>query len=191
MIGIKKRIIVDFDGVVVNTVKAVTDLYNLDFRWYRPYKPVHWTEINTWDFEELNLASKEHINHYFETYRFFQKLEPMENAIEVLEELSHTYDIVICPMGYTKNLKYKEEWIHKNLPFVKEFIGVNLNDYKDKSHINMSGCVFVDDSYNNLINNNASISVCYGDIYSWNEKWQGKRCYNWTDFKKYLVEIGY
>ena len=58
---------------------------------------------------------------------------------------------------------------------------------KDKSEINMTDSIFIDDSYNNLITSNATEKICFGDIYLWNRKWDGIRLANWMDIKKYLL----
>ena len=110
----------------------------------------------------------------------------MDWAKETLDELKDTYDITIVSSGYSPNLKAKEAWIQENLPYCK-FIGVNLKEYKDKSHVNMSDGVFIDDSMHNLVTSNAVINVCFGDEYEWNKGWTGFRCSNWIDIKNLLL----
>jgi 5'(3')-deoxyribonucleotidase len=158
----------------------------MDYKSAKGYKKIHWTEINSWNFEELTLASKEQINNYFDDSRFFEVLEFMENAKEIIEELSNTYYIVVCTMGTQANLKLKQDWLTKNLPCVDEFIGVDINEFKDKSHIDMSGSIFVDDCSCNIETSNAECKILYGDIYEWNKEYKGKRYWNWTEIYKYL-----
>ena len=62
-----------------------------------------------------------------------------------------------------------------------------MKKHKDKSEIDMTDGIFIDDSYNNLITSNATEKICFGDVYSWNEKWNGKRLANWMDIKKHLL----
>ena len=177
------------DGVIVQTIKAIVELYNEDFKYYKKFVPVNWWEVNTWDFKECNCASAEYINTYFNQQRFFDRLEYMDWAKEVLGELKDTYDITIVSSGYSPNLKIKEKWINEHLPYCK-FIGVNLKEYKDKSHIDMSDGVFIDDSMHNLITSNALINICFGDEYEWNKNWTGFKCKNWTDIKNFLLSKG-
>ena len=113
----------------------------------------------------------------------------MDWAKEVLDELKNVYDITIISSGYSPNLKAKEKWINEHLTYCK-FIGVNLKEYKDKSHIDMSDGIFLDDSMDNLITSNALINICFGDEYNWNKKWTGHRCKNWTDVKYFLLHKG-
>ena len=104
----------------------------------------------------------------------------MDWAYEILNELSKRYHITIVSSGYSPNLRAKQIWIDNNLPFC-EFVGVNMKEYKDKSHIDMSGSIFIDDSVHNLITSNAKYKICFGDIYPWNKDWNGIRCANWHD----------
>lgn len=177
---IKKKLFLDFDGVIVNTIYTICSLYNEDFCKYTNYHYVDWTEIESWEFQELNCATREYIDIYFNQPRFFQNIRFMEHADYIMGKLSEKYDITIVSMGDAANLKLKEEWISENIPYC-EFVGCDFKDCLDKSHIDMSGATFVDDSVNNLESSNASKKICFGDIYKWNEDWDGIRCWNWYD----------
>lgn len=170
------------DGTIVNTIATIVSLYNEDFKFYSDFIPVKWWEVNTWDFKECKCASPKYIDIYFNQQRFFDRLIYMNWAKEVLDELKETYEIIIVSSGYSPNLRAKEIWIKENLPYCK-FIGVNLKKYKDKFNIDMSDGMFIDDSFANLKTSNALINICFGDVYPWNEEWQGLRCKNWMDIK--------
>ena len=107
-------------------------------------------------------------------------------AERVINELKEYYQIEIITMGYSPNLKQKKIWIEKYFPDIP-LITVNMKKYNDKSHIDMSNSIFIDDSYNNLITSNAKEKICFGDIYSWNKKWDGKRLLNWMEVRDYLL----
>lgn len=182
----KKKLFIDFDGVIVNTIKAIVDLYNEDFRHYKNYKPVHWTEINTWDFKELECADKHYINTYFNQQRFFDCLEFMDNSEEVLQELKEKFEIVVVSMGSYPNLVIKEQWLHKHIPFAI-FIGCDFERASDKAHVDMGDGVFIDDSLGNLITSNAKLKICFGDKYPWNEhNVDYVRAWNWQEVKEML-----
>lgn len=183
-----KKLYIDFDGTIVNTIKAIVDLYNEDFQYYKKFKHINWWEINTWDFAECNCTTPEYINTYFNQQRFFNKIEYMDWAKKILDELNDDYNITIVSSGYSPNLIAKALWINSNLPYCK-FIGVNLKEYKDKSHIDMSDGIFIDDSSHNLITSNAKINICFGDKYEWNKDWTGIRCANWHDIKSFLEGV--
>lgn len=184
----KKKLFVDFDLTLVNSIKSIVSIYNDDFQYYDNFVPVHWTDIKTYEFTECKCANREYINMCFNQKRFFDKLEYMDWAKEVLDKLKENYDITIVSMGYSPNLKAKEVWINEHLPFCK-FIGVNFKEYSDKSHIDMNDSIFIDDSAHNLITSNAVYKICFGDEYKWNKDWDGVRCYNWHDVNYYLESM--
>lgn len=182
------KLYIDFDGVIVNTIKAIVSLYDEDFKYYDNYKKIDWTDINSWDFTELKATNSFYINTYFNQQRFFDTVEFMPNAKEILEDISKRHDITIVSTGNTPNLKAKALWINQNIPYAK-FIGVNLKDYSDKSHIDMSDGFLIDDSASNLASSNAILNICFGDKYTWNDNWNGFRIYNWTDMMKFIEDI--
>ena len=181
-------IYIDFDGVIVNTIKAIVSMYNEDFKYYKGFKKIDYRTINTWGFEELTLADKKTIDHYFNRERFFTRLEFMPGVYEVLKELAKKHKIYIVSMGYSPNLKGKEEWLQKNMPFVK-LIGCNYKEYSDKSHINMSDGIFIDDLSKNLQTSNAKYRILYGKNFSWNENWDGLHFENWLEIFTYINNI--
>lgn len=181
-----KKIMIDFDCTIVDTIKAIVDNYNEDFQYYKDFHHINWWEINTWDFEECDCASKEYLNTYFNQPRFFAKLEMMPWAERVINELKEYYQIEIVTMGYSPNLKQKKIWVGKYFPEIP-LLTVNMKKHNDKSHIDMSDSIFIDDSYKNLATSNAKEKICFGDKYSWNEQWEGKRLLNWMEVRDYLL----
>ena len=187
MISIK-TLYLDYDGVIANTIKCIVGLYNEDHRYYPKFIPVDWTTVNTWRFEELSLEPYSNIDKYFSQPRFFENIEWMDNAEEVIQRLSEKYEIKVVSLGTHANLVGKQLWLINNMPYAK-FIPVSIDNYTDKKHIDMSDGVFFDDSITNLINSNAAEKVCFGEVYSWNKNWQGERCANWYDVEKYLRDL--
>ena len=184
-----QKIICDADGVILNSIAAICSLYNDDFKYYDNFTPIKWWEVNTWDFEECNCANREYIDKYFCQPRFFKMVTFMDWAKETLEELSKEYEIVIVSAGRIPNLRAKEEFFKEHLSFCK-FIGVDLDKYPDKSHIDMSDALlFLDDVSANLKTSNAPIKACFGEEYSWNEDWTGFRVRNWRDVKDLIKEL--
>lgn len=164
-------------------------MYNEDFKYYSDYKYIFPEQVKTWNFEELNCASREYINTYFNQQRFFDKLKFMPQAYEVLRKFALQDEVTIVSSGYSPNLRAKEKWCKEHLPFC-QFIGVNLKEYKDKSHINMNGGLFIDDSAHNLETSNAEKKICFGEIYPWNKEWTGKHCWNWDMiYQLYKAEL--
>lgn len=164
-----RTVYIDLDCCTLNTIKCITDLYDEDYCYYPTYKKIDWKDIHTYNFTELNAAKSEYLNLYFNQKRFFDKVEMLPNAKETIDLFYnfYGYNIVFVSSGYAPNLKLKEEYIKKNFPYAK-FIGVNLEKYKDKSHIDMSNGIFIDDDPNNLKTSNAAIKICFGN-YDWNK----------------------
>ena len=67
----KPKLFLDLDCTTINSTKKIVELYNKDFWKYKNYKPVHWTEIDTYEFKELNLINKKIALDYFDDHRFF------------------------------------------------------------------------------------------------------------------------
>lgn len=164
-------------------------MYNEDFKYYSDYKYILPEQIKTWDFEELDCASREYINTYFNQQRFFDRLNFMPQAYETLRKFALQGEVIIVSSGYNPNLRAKEKWCKEHLPFC-QFIGVNLKEYKDKSHIDMNDGLFIDDSAHNLKTSNADTKICYGEIYPWNKEWNGKHCWDWNMiYQLYKAEL--
>lgn len=191
-----KKMFIDLDGVVFHTVKIITDLYNADHIMYKDFKMVKPAEIKTWNFDELNLEPREFIDRYFNQPRFFEKPTLMVGCSWIINKLHNDfgYKIVFCSSGSYANLKLKQIWIDRHFGFA-DFIPVEMPTYKDKSHVKMSGKdtedinVFIDDVSKNLVTSDADIKICFGDIYSWNEDWDGVRCRNWMEVYEYIREL--
>lgn len=132
-----KTLYIDFDGTLVNTIESIVGLYNEDFKYYKNFNYIRWWDIDTWGFEECNCAPPGYIDLYFNQPRFFEKLKFMQWAQWAVKKLSQYYTIKIVSHGYSPNLKQKESYIKEWFPFA-EFIGVNLKEYSDKAHIDMS-----------------------------------------------------
>ena len=189
MLKKKKILYVDFDNTIANTIKTVTDLYNEKYKNEKSYRVVEWIDVNTYNFMELKLMSREDLKN------IFRRCEFHHFAKEVLENLSDIFDIKVCSLGSSKNLKQKEEFIHRHLPFVSEFIGLDDVKYADKSMVDMKESVFIDDRADMLENSNAKVKICFGDEYSWNENFlvnrsrRAYRCANWYDILRLLGKL--
>ena len=172
-------------GCIVDTIAAIVELYNDDFQYYKKFKKIYPEDIDTWDFKECGCASTKFINTYFNTKRFFEHLKFMPDAYNSIMMLARKYDVYIVSHGYSPNLKLKENWIKNNLPFCIEFIGVNLKKHSDKSCVNMSDGVFIDDKLSNIKSSNAKKNILFGKEYSWNidnsDDKSYVRCFTWNE----------
>lgn len=189
----KPTLFCDLDCCVLETVKVVCDLYDSDFHDKPGYKKVDWTKIDSWDFLELSLATKEVIDGYFNQQRFFDRVEMIDGAKEAIDYLSNFYNIVFVSHGEDLNLHLKEKYVNEHFPYAR-FIGVKLSENHDKSCVDMSGKgnVFIDDMPKNILGSNADIRICFGKDYEWNKDFKSDldngifRLYDWKGVLRLL-----
>ena len=189
----KPTLFCDLDCVTFETVRCIVKLYDLDFHDKPGYKKVDWTKIDSWDFLELSLATKEVIDGYFNQQRFFDRVEMIDGAKEAIDYLSNFYNIVFVSHGEDLNLHLKEKYVNEHFPYAR-FIGVKLSENHDKSCVDMSGKgnVFIDDMPKNILGSNADIRICFGKDYEWNKDFESDldngiyRLYNWKSVLRLL-----
>ena len=192
---------------MVDTISSICNIYNEDFKAYPGFQKINPKQVQTWNFEECNCASSDVFDMYFNTPRFFKNLQFMEHADAILWLLSYQFNFTIVSHGNTPNLKLKNEWIIKNFKYFignskmmnnayVNFIGVNFKDHSDKSHVDMSGSIFVDDSYKNLLTSTASHKIVFGEVFPWNEEnekatgeYKYVRCKNWIELYQEISRI--
>lgn len=185
----RRKLFVDVDGTITDSIKKICELYNEDYKDHPKFRVAKPYLVEKWDFsDQCTLINSAKIEEYFCDKRFFEDLQFIENANEVIEKLSEVFDIYVISMGWTQNLIYKNIWLKEHMPYIKRFIGCNFDDYKDKSHINMSGSILIDDSSNNLKTCNADLKILYGDLYEYNQDWDGIRKFNWYEIYNFLME---
>ena len=190
----KRKLFIDYDQTICESIVAITSMYNIDycdkvgFTMANPYL------VNDWNFkDQCTLSNKKKIDSYFNSKRFFNSVNFIENAKEIIDKLSETFDIYIVSMGGFRNLHLKKRWCKENLPYAK-FIGCNFMFHKDKRDVPMGiNDIFIDDCFKNLINSSCGNRLLYGDIYSWNQDNEKygygvfKRLWNWTEVYDYLM----
>lgn len=185
----KRKLYIDFDSTIVNSIKRICEMYNEDYKDKPNFKFARWEYVEKFNFsDQCNLAKDGVVKKYFNTKRFYQGLEFMESAKEIIELLSQKFDIYVPSLGYTTNLKYKNIWLKENLSCIKKFIPCHFNLCKDKAHIKMSNSILIDDNAGILITSDADLKICYGDLYDWNKNWDGNRCWNWTEVYDFLMD---
>lgn len=193
----RPKLFLDFDNTIVDTIAAVVSLYNEDYVNHDGFVAINPKDVTSWEFIECNLATYEEIDRYFGDKRFFQRVKLYPSAGQVLRSLSHRYDIIIVSHGYASNLKLKEEWVKDKL-FKEifdnscngEFIGVDWETHNDKSHVDMSNSIFVDDSIRNLETSSAKYKILYGEYMDWNNtNIEFIRCKNWLDLNNQICLI--
>jgi len=187
----KLKLILDCDNTIINSTKAYSDVYYQLYKNHPDFVEADWTKCNNYNLSDIApLKSKP--SNIFNSKLFFELVEPFENAVDILEILSQEFDIYICTIGNKQNIQNKLTYLEKTFPFIENILPIiNLDCTMDKSMIQMENAIFVDDVYSNLITSNAPIKICYGEIKSWNEKWNGRRCSDMLDMYNQLIYIAH
>lgn len=184
-----KTLFIDFDSTIVDSSRAVIDVLNKYCIKEKEHK-IKETHTLEWNFTDI--VPKKYqvlIPSIFETPMFFKELKLFDGVYETLEEISKYTRVVIVSIGTRLNIKQKMDWIETHLPFV-EFIPIikkQENLVMNKSIINMSNGIMIDDHEDNLYSCNADIKVCYannGYDYSVNRKWRKENDICFSQWRK-------
>lgn len=185
----KPTLFIDMDNVLFDTVDAIKYMYDEDFRLYSDYHEVFLNQLTSYDFSELNLLTKKQLTQYFNSGRFFDVVNCIDGAELSLCTLNgfNKIPIVFVSIGTPENLKGKKLWINQyNENYQTDIKFIGISD-KDKSQVDMSGGILIDDLIQNLESSNADMKICFGD-YGWNKDWDGIRVTNWSQLRKLVFE---
>ncbi len=186
------KIYCDFDGVVTNSVKRIVDLYDEDYYDAEGYEKIPWYAVNSWDFHELKCTKKKVLMKYFSTERFFdERLELMPDCKEVIDKLIEEGDeFNFVTIGSKENILRKTIFLMKTFPQMRNIQITGLpEDSHDKSSVDMSCGVLIDDNSKNLKTSNALYKICFGMPTDWNNDWKDIRCSSWVEFYRMLHSI--
>lgn len=165
----KIKLFLDFDETITLSTKQFVKVANKKFNLNK-----NWHESKLWNFTDLYPEiTVEDVNEIFCSEDFFVDLEPHKGVVETIEKLKDGLSLHIATIGLKENLNKKVEWIKKNFKDVEfEFTGIlddGVNIVYNKSSIDMSGSIFIDDRIDNLRSSNAKLKILYKDYrnYSW------------------------
>ena len=155
---------VDFDNTIVNSRKKGTELLNEKYNENKDH-----LLLRKYNFKDLfPYSTSDDINYVFDNPNFFKNLCYEDGCKEVLDFASNLLDIKIVTTGTDINLDLKKKWIKENLPYVSKFYGVKT---PDKSSVNMTGSIHIDDNIESLRSSNASVKILLtnGISTDWNQ----------------------
>ncbi|RYY03123.1 MAG: 5'-3'-deoxyribonucleotidase [Gammaproteobacteria bacterium] len=112
----RKRIAIDMDETICDTLTRHLDWYNTEFKQNLTRQDVMGKKI----YDSVPDEHVARIRSYPDNPKFFADLTPYENAIEVIRELNEKYDIYIATaaMEHPNSFAAKYEWLVKYLPFI-------------------------------------------------------------------------
>lgn len=198
--NVKPKLFLDVDDTLIQSSKAYCDTYNLLYHSNSLFKTADYTKNFDWNFEKTCPLAKDSTEAIFGSQFFFDLVEIMPNAINILKKLKDKYQIILCSIGTFDNISLKTAYISDNLPFIDDFIGiVNSSCMMNKSIVNMKSNyndennIFIDDNEDNLLSQQGTsglIRYCYGNTKPWNSKWldmKGRWLMDWKEIEKVLL----
>lgn len=184
----KTKLFVDCDGVIIDSISSICNTYNTLYKYNSNFKPAIPENTKTWSMKEV-IPLCDSVEELFDSHLFFEYVQFMHNAKEVLLELSERYNIHIISIGTLLNVSQKAIWIKENLPFIKNVILISKDGGKmGKDKIVMDGGIVLDDHQENLTNPTCSLPIAFGKVFEWNSSFQGVRCSNWEAVRELLLD---
>lgn len=164
------KVYLDFDNTLVDSNSAMVYLLNQEFGTKKEYK-----DLKKYDFKDLfPELTDEHCEELFGDWRLFSLLEFFDNCFETLDYFKKRCNYSLVTYGNKYNLSAKKIWCERYLPFLKE---LHLLEYVpgdmnyDKSMIDMSDGIFIDDHIEYLRSSNAKVKILFRNNHDgdWNE----------------------
>ena len=182
------KLFLDFDEVLADSIQAVLHVLNKKYN-----KNIQFNEVKTWNFTDVfPETNSEEISQAFDTDEFWDVVKLKNGAKEFMDYvLSNPWieSVKIVSVGRKNNLNKKDKFIKSIWGNKVEFIKVySQSCERDKSHINMSNGIFIDDNEKNLFTSNAEIKILFKNIENteWNSKWDGDYVGNFNDLEFYV-----
>lgn len=154
------KLFVDVDNTVFDSKNTVCKILNKKYG-----KCVKGSEIKRYDFKDMfpELVKNE-IRSIFNRHDFYEMSKVIPGAISTLSdfEIQKNYTINYVTLGSRTNSVYKHDALEK----IKELFGVDYcdmywsdNSNKDKSFVDMTGGIMIDDDIDCLRNCNATVKI--------------------------------
>lgn len=159
----KTKIFFDFDNTLVDTTSAFVSWYN-----NKNDTQIDPKEIINYNFEPQLKLSKEEMIKGFSSDEFFSFLRPFDGVREFLEQLKQTklFEMYLVSNCSNESIIQKIKWLYEfNLE--KYFDGkifLSINKPIDKSLIDMSKSIFIDDHKENHLSSNAKYKFAFKDL---------------------------
>lgn len=116
MLGGVKRIAIDMDEVMADTMARYLELYNADFG--MELTPAHFRGHHV--FEVIDPAHRPRAYEYFGREDFFAEIPVMAGSAEVVQELTQKYEVFIttAAMDVPCSFNAKYGWLQRHFPFI-------------------------------------------------------------------------
>ena len=135
----RKRIAIDMDETIVDTLTRHLDWYNREFNQQLTKAELHGPKI----YHRVPSEHLAHVKAYPDHPAFFIDIPPYDGALDVIRQLHERYDILIATaaMEHPTSFTPKYNWLVKSLPFLSP---MNFVFCGDKSAVHAD--FLIDDS---------------------------------------------
>ena len=174
-------IYLDFDEVLVNTIQSCITTYEL-----HKNDKVSICNLYHWNMKDIfPKYNNDDFKTQFECNTFWDNLKLKDGAKDFIDKYKDR--IVIVTNGTLENLNKKAKFIHDNFGEIKTIM---LNC--EKSFVDMSDGIFIDDNQDNLFISNAKSKVCFGSYgfnKEWNEYWEGLTAHDFNELELVIEDL--
>jgi hypothetical protein len=181
-----KGIVLDFDDVIVDWVKAVCCIYNSRYCSHTDFVPADPLKHYNWDLTDICPLEK-NLRSLCDTDKFFEIIEFVDGACDYIYELHKISQVQIVSVCSYESMGPKAMLIKKHLPFLTDIILLTGSLTQNKGIIDMKDKIFVDDSARNLDLSTAAVKICFGKISEQNYHWKGLWESNWKDLYERIL----
>lgn len=152
----KIKVFIDFDNTLVNSNQVAINYFNKKFN-----KNEKLCDLKRYDFSDLfPEATSKDVCDLFNGNELFDNLEFIEDCHTKLYGIRKFIDVDVVSIGSEQNGKLKIEWARKNTTIVNNITIID-SERHNKSAVDMSDGVFIDDHIECLRSSNAKIKILY------------------------------
>ena len=170
-------IFLDVDGVVIQSVRAMCELFNMIYDVH--LEPI---QVTSWNFNEYKSdMTADEVESLFENPKFFDLVKVYDGVLEFINRYKDK--IIFLSKGTTLNGSRKREYFDElgltDIPLI--MLPLNIS----KGYVNMGyngKSLFIDDCSQNLIDSNADIKIMFHEFNNcaeWQLEWDGLEIKEW------------
>ena len=187
------KIILDVDGVIIDSILAVTKYYETVECVARG--TYNQRDVKVWNFHDvIPHATNESIETIFDSQFFWVNVELIDGVREFIDK--YREHIILCSIGSVKNQIHKINWLTNVLGDL-DFLPVitNMSEHPkriNKHFIDMKDCIYIEDSAKHLDDSNASVKILFNNYGNFDAEWAKSdidymKCTAWSEVDK-IVE---
>lgn len=182
---------IDFDNVITNSSEIIVELLNEKYHCNKNFNDL--TEYNFsdlfpmldyWDIEKL-----------FKSEELFKRVKIIDGFNDFMKLNSEKFEkLFVVTIGTKENLEMKRKFLTDNKLGFIELIGIENHGNNNKSLVDMSDGILIDDNSECLRSSNAMIKVLFQPYKRW--KWAQKEANDnfiivksWNDFSNFFESL--